>query len=45
MTNRKAETPTLAKSKWAESAKLKVFTFNKHWSWQTVNRVLMPTCS
>jgi hypothetical protein len=39
MTKRKAETPTLAKSKRAESAKLKVITCNKLWSWQTVNRV------
>jgi hypothetical protein len=41
----KAETPTLAKSKRAESAKLKVITFNKLWSWRTVNRVLMPASS
>lgn len=45
MTKRKAETPSLAKSKRAESAKLKVITLNKSWSWRTVNRVLMPACS
>jgi hypothetical protein len=36
---------TLAKSKRAESAKLKVIAFNKLWSWWKVNRVLMPACS
>ncbi len=37
--------PALAKSKWSESAKLKLITFNKPRSLETVNQVLMPACS
>ncbi len=36
---------TLPKSKQAESAKLKVITFNLLWLLRTVNRVLMPAYS
>jgi hypothetical protein len=36
------EKVTLAKSKRAEIAKLKVITFYKLWLWRTVNRVLCP---
>jgi hypothetical protein len=36
---------TSPKSKRAESAKLKVITFNKLWSKWTGSRFLMPACS